>query len=59
VAWPRPLRLHSRGRNVSRWVNSIDAYFDGKRWWIASVVWQSESPRYPIPAELLPPPGGR
>lgn len=47
------------GRDISRGVNSIDAYFDGKRWWIASVVWQSESPRYPIPAELLPPPGSR
>jgi hypothetical protein len=43
------------GREVSRGVNSIDLYFDGARWWIASVVWQSESARYPIPAELLPP----
>ncbi|HEU4412436.1 MAG TPA: hypothetical protein VFS43_44750 [Polyangiaceae bacterium] len=43
------------GRDVSRGVNSIDAYFDGGRWWIASVVWQSESARYPIPPELLPP----
>ena len=47
------------GRDVSRGVNSIDAYFDGRRWWITSVVWQSESPRYPIPPELLPPAGKR
>ncbi|HEU4535016.1 MAG TPA: hypothetical protein VFS00_12905, partial [Polyangiaceae bacterium] len=45
------------GRDLSRGVNSIDAYFDGARWWIASVVWQSESARFPIPAELLPPAG--
>lgn len=37
----------------SRGVNSIELYWDGKRWWIASVVWQSESEKYPIPAELL------
>jgi len=42
-----------RGRGV----NSLDLYFDGKRWWVASVVWQSEDPKHPIPAELLPPSG--
>jgi hypothetical protein len=40
---------------TSRGVNSLDLYFDGTRWWIASVIWQSESERFaPIPAELLP-----
>jgi hypothetical protein len=46
-----------RGRDKlerSRGVNSIDLYWDGHRWWIASVVWQSESARFPIPATLLP-----
>lgn len=32
-----------------RGVNSIEAYFDGKRWWISSVMWMSESPEHPIP----------
>jgi hypothetical protein len=41
-----------RGRGV----NSIDLYFDGQRWWVASVVWQSEDAAHPIPPELLPPP---
>ena len=40
-----------RGRGV----NSLDLYFDGQRWWVASVVWQSEDASHPIPAELLPP----
>jgi len=39
----------------SRGVNSLDLYFDGRRWWVASVVWQSEDAAHPIPAELLPP----
>jgi hypothetical protein len=47
--------LGPEGRDVSRGVNSVDTYFDGKRWWIASVIWQTEGPSYPIPAELLPP----
>jgi len=42
----------------SRGVNSLDLYFDGTRWWVASVVWQSEDARHPIPPELLPPPAG-
>ncbi len=40
-----------------RGVNSLDLYFDGKRWWVASVIWQSEDAAHPIPAELLPPSG--
>jgi hypothetical protein len=41
----------------SRGVNSVELYFDDSRWWIASVMWQSEDPEHPIPAELLPSPG--
>lgn len=36
----------------TRGVNSIELYWDGARWWIASVVWQSESATYPIPPAL-------
>ncbi len=39
----------------SRGVNSLDLYFDGQRWWVASVVWQSEDAAHPIPPDLLPP----
>ena len=38
----------------SRGVNSIEMMFDGQRWWITHVMWVSESPQAPIPAELLP-----
>lgn len=38
----------------SRGVNSLELYHDGTRWWIASVMWQSETAEHPIPAALLP-----
>lgn len=34
-------------------LNSIEAYFDGSRWWISSVMWMSASPEHPIPGEFL------
>ena len=40
------------GKVVGRGVNVYHVYFDGKRWWIASVEWDEESPSNPIPAEL-------
>ncbi len=43
---------------VHRGVNSVELYFDQHRWWIASVMWQSEDAAHPIPAQLLPPSGG-
>lgn len=38
----------------SRGVNSLELYFDGARWWISAVSWQSETAEHPIPPELLP-----
>lgn len=46
------------GPQRSRGVNSIEMVFDGQRWWIVSVIWMSESPQAPLPAELLPPTAG-
>jgi hypothetical protein len=42
------------GKASSRGVNIYQLYFDGKRWWILSVVWDEERPDNPIPLELLP-----
>jgi hypothetical protein len=36
-----------------RGINSIQAWFDGKRWWIVSIFWEGESPANPIPAKYL------
>jgi len=46
------------GENRERGVNSIELYFDGKRWWIESAIWQIEDKNHPIPADLLPPTAG-
>ena len=37
-------RTTADGPVTSRGVNSIQLVFDGTRWWITSVAWQSESP---------------
>jgi hypothetical protein len=37
-----------------RGINSIQLYNDGKRWWIVSIFWQSESKETPLPKEYLP-----
>lgn len=36
-----------------RGINSIQLYFDGKRWWILSVFWQNEHKDLPIPKIYL------
>jgi hypothetical protein len=36
-----------------RGINSIQLLKDGRRWWIASVVWDTERPDNPIPPEYL------
>jgi len=40
------------GKNKERGINIFQLYFDGKRWWILSMVWDEERPDNPIPAEL-------
>jgi len=40
------------GGVITRGVNIFQLYFDGKRWWILSMVWDEERPGNPIPKEL-------
>ena len=42
------------GPVTERGVNSIELFYDGKRWWIAAAIWDDERPDNPIPKELLP-----
>jgi hypothetical protein len=37
-----------------RGINSIQLFFDGKRWWVVTIFWDSERPDQPIPPENLP-----
>jgi hypothetical protein len=41
----------------ARGINSLQLTFDGKRWWIISVMWDQERPDNPIPAKYLVSPG--
>lgn len=42
------------GSIIDRGVNSIELFWDGQRWWIASVTWDRERPDNPMPKDLLP-----
>ena len=47
-------RKTADGPVIGRGVNSFQLSFDGTRWWITSLAWDSERPKNPIPKELLP-----
>src|SRR5882724_1490301 len=36
-----------------RGINSIQLFYDGKRWWLVSIYWQQESADAPIPEKYL------
>lgn len=38
----------------ARGVNTFQLVSDGRRWWIASLAWEGESPSAPLPADRLP-----
>lgn len=41
------------GDIIARGINSIQVAFEGNRWWIISILWNSESKENPIPAKYL------
>ncbi len=42
------------GPVIARGINSLELFWDGSRWWVASAVWDGERPDNPIPKEYLP-----
>jgi hypothetical protein len=36
----------------ARGINSIQLFWDGSRWWVFSIYWDSERPGNPLPAEF-------
>jgi hypothetical protein len=45
---------HEKGaKPFARGINSIQMLNDGKRWWIVSILWDSERPDNPIPEKYL------
>jgi hypothetical protein len=47
-------RGKSGGPVTARGINSLELYWDGSRWWVASATWEDERPDNPIPKEYLP-----
>jgi hypothetical protein len=47
-------RAPSDEKPFVRGINSIQLVNDGRRWWIASVIWDIERTDNPIPAQYLP-----
>ena len=43
-----------KGEPVVMGVNALQLYFDGHRWWIASIVWDTDRPGNQLPKELAP-----
>ena len=46
-------RITKDGPVIARGVNSIELYWDGKRWWIAGAIWDEERKDNPIPKDFL------
>lgn len=42
------------GKAKQRGINSIELFWDGKRWWISAASWDEERAGNPIPKEFLP-----
>ena len=45
------------GPVIQRGINSLELFWDGKRWWIANAIWTADTPPRPIPKQYLP--GGK
>ena len=46
-------RHEKAGQPFARGINSIQLLNDGKRWWVVSILWDSERPDNPIPEKYL------
>jgi hypothetical protein len=46
-------RITKDGPVIARGVNSIELFWDGKRWWIADAIWDEERKDNPLPKEFL------
>jgi len=40
-------------KSFMRGINSIQLWYDGKRWWVITILWQSESQDTPIPEKYI------
>lgn len=45
-------RNEKGGKPFERGINSIQMFEDGKRWWVLSILWDTERPANPLPKEM-------
>jgi len=46
-------RTLSDEKPFMRGINSFQLWYDGKRWWVITILWQSESKDTPIPEKYI------
>ena len=46
-------RTEADEKPFTRGINSIQLWNDGKRWWIITILWQSENQENPIPEKYI------
>jgi hypothetical protein len=46
-------RTASDPKPIARGINSIQLWYDGKRWWVVTIYWESERPDNPIAERYL------
>jgi hypothetical protein len=46
-------RTPTDAQPFARGINSFQLYNDGARWWVVSIMWDSERPGNPIPARYI------
>jgi hypothetical protein len=45
-------RNEKGGKPFERGINSIQMFDDGKRWWVLSILWDTERQGNPLPKEM-------
>jgi hypothetical protein len=46
-------RNEKGGKPFERGINSIQMFDDGKRWWVLSILWDTERPGNPLPKAMV------
>jgi len=45
-------RTESHGKPFQRGINSMQLMYDGKRWWVVSILWDIDRPGNPLPKAM-------
>ena len=52
--WSTYESRHAKGEKpFARGINSFQLMFDGSRWWVVNIYWESEDAAHPLPEKYL------